>query len=311
MSLLWRHKLAVSIPADYDLDKLPYPLYGSPKGDGVRCGIQCGVAVTRNGLPVTNLAVQERFGRKEFEGLDAELTVGPFNGKDLFNRTVRVTQKRDADAGDVRLNVFDWHGDLPFTDRIGALKAVYGKRTKSGIYIVKQTLIKNASQLLSFESDCLSEGYEGVMLIRADEDGYPNKKGKNGKPTKDNRSTLAEFTLVRLKRFEHAFARITAVHPLEHNLNMDRVAGDRRSSKKEGRVTDAALMGSVSLEGLAPKGNVPSFRASVATKAARNWAGWADEKQWKGKKVRYKYFPIGMMNGVPRFPTVDLKELIP
>ena len=82
-----------------DVNALRYPVLASPKLDGVRAMVQNGVLVSRNWRPIACVAARAKFGALDYEGLDGELTEGAPNGKDVFNKTVRVTQKRDAMAG--------------------------------------------------------------------------------------------------------------------------------------------------------------------------------------------------------------------
>ena len=292
-ALLWKPTLAASIPADYDLNTVPYPVYASPKLDGVRALVQRGVLVSRNGRPIANTQAQAKFGVRALEGLDGELTAGAANAMDIFNATVRVTQKRAASADGLRFNVFDWCGsDMAFADRIGVLREEYAGY--AGIYIVKQTLVRSAAHLLSYEAAQLALGYEGVMLRRADAGLYMQK-----------RSTLREFNLVKLKRMEHSFAKLLAVYPLEHNKNESRTANGGRSSRKSGIVIDATQVGSALLKDTK---SGAEFTVNVPTAALRTWIGW---KKALGTTVRYRFQPVGAMNGVPRFPVADFKELVP
>ena len=298
-TLLWKPTLAATLPAGYDLAALPYPLLASPKLDGVRAMVQRGVLVSRNGRPISNLQAQLKFGRAELEGLDGELTVCLPYGEDVFNRTVRVTQKRDADASDLRFNVFDRvdgaEMELSFVGRNAALKATGFPRS---VDVVKQTLIRNAAQLQAYETKQLSLGYEGIMLRRAD-----------ARPYMQKRSTLREFNLVKLKRMEFGEASIVAVYPLRHNDNTDKTATGRRTTAKAGIRLDKTQTGSALLRDVKTK---VEFTVNVPTDDLRRWAGWTKHSQWAGKVVRYKYQLRGTLKGgAPRFPTATFKELLP
>ena len=309
MTLLWKFLLAATIPPKYGLAKLPYPLYASPKIDGVRGGAQNGVVVSRNGRPIANREIQTRFGRPEYEGLDFEITDGVPYGEGVYNRAVRMTNKASADASKARLNVFGWYpcadgGPDSFCDVSTQLSIVADREANTGckgVHIVKQTLIKNAAQLVKFEEKCLAQGYEGVMLRGADSPAYPQKPGK------ENRSTLNEGWLLRLKRFEYAECRLLAVHPLEHNANTERTSIGRRSSKKSGMVVSTTQFGSVDV---VDTKSAATFSLTIPTNELRNWEGWRNEKLWKGKVVRYKFFPTGNVSA-PRFPTAKFEELLP
>jgi DNA ligase 1 len=295
--LLWKFLLATALPPKYDLNLIPYPVYASPKIDGVRGGVQNGVVVSRNGRPLANRALQAKYGRPEYEGLDVEFTAGVPWGQDVFNKTVRITQKKDAPLGDLRANVIDWYGDLDFANRVGCAKERYG--CDAAISLIKQMRIASAKQLQVFEEKCLAKGYEGVMLRKADSGAYPQKPGK------DNRSTVAEFDLVKMKRFDFSEARILQRFDLMHNTNEDRVTGGRRSSKKSGMVADTTKTGSVRV--MDTKSGA-EFDLKVATEVAQTWPGWHQAKYWSKKVIRYKFFPSGCIKA-PRFPTANFKEL--
>jgi len=161
--------------------------------------------------------------------------------------------------------------------------------------LIKQTLIKDVEQLKSFEATCLSTGYEGVMLRAC---AVPS-------PYMQKRSTLREFTLVKWKRFVYGEAKMLAVCALKHNMNAEKTATGARSSKKGGINTDAVLFGSVTMQDVKSK---VEFSVSIPGDVLRAWLGWHDERQWKDKIIRYKFFPTGNINA-PRFPTATFEEL--
>jgi DNA ligase-1 len=306
MTLLWKPLLSGTLPidpvtGDFDYSLILFPVYASPKEDGFRAMVQRSVLVSRNGLPVRNKELQARYGRKEYEGLDGELTDGPPNGEDVFHRTSKIVTKADADASDVRFNIIDYylaHGSLKdLHARIDDLKS--GDHIWHAVTIIPQMPIETVNQLKKFEVKCLTQGFEGVMLRRADQGVYPQKPGK------ENRSTLREFYLVRMKRFEPAEAIITAVHPLKHNANEERTGAGKRSSKKAGIVVDASRVGSATLRDIKTG---KAFYTTIGAEKLRNWSGWKDKKRWFGVTVRYKYQLVGTVDK-PRINTCSFSEL--
>lgn len=314
--MLWKPLLSATVPidpetGDFDWSVIPFPVWGSTKVDGFRAMVQDAVLVSRNGLPIRNKTVQAKFCRSNYEGLDVELTAGSPHGENVFNATSRVVTSADAAAEHVRMNVIDYMAQaqaVPFSlgQRISVLKSTYQRDRANtshwqgkGIYLIKQVLIKNISQLKSFEACCLSDGYEGVMLRRADQGEYPQKPGK------ENRSTLREFYLARLKRFEYDLATIVAAYPLRHNANDARTGAGRRSSSKAGIVIDATQIGSVTLK---DKKTGVLFDTNVATNLLRGkgMTWWTAQK---GKAVRYKYQVCGTKDK-PRINTCAFEELL-
>jgi ATP-dependent DNA ligase len=247
---------------------------------------------------VRNKELQKRYGRREYEGLDGELCAGDPTAEGGFHRTSSVVKKADRDAGDTKLYVIDYvdRGGslLDLRARIGRLQ----ERTldRESVVLIKQTLIKTVAQLQAYEADAVADGWEGVMLRRADQGVYPQKSGKS------NRSTLNEFYLARLKRFEHADAVIVSFHPLKHNLNEERTATGARSTKKAGKVVDATKVGSVTLRDVATG---VEFDTTVGAEALRSWSGWASAV---GQTVRYKYQKVGTKDR-PRINTCEFAEL--
>lgn len=308
-TLLWKPLLAATLPPDANLEKLPYPLWASPKIDGFRCVVQGAVARSRKGLPLRNKAVQELLGRPEYEGLDGELVVGKPWAADAFNRTQNcVNTGNEAAAEEFRKHGALWVIDhfitgvygqetTPFTVRYEDMKNARAPFAQTQhLQLIPQTLIKNAAQLAAFETRCLARGYEGVMLRRGDAGPYPQKPGK------ENRSTLREFDLVKLKRREFAEAVIVDVHHLEHNTNEEKTASGRRSTKKAGIVVDEKRIGSVTL-----RDGRYVFDVNVQTAALRDkgpvwWMGQ------RGKRVRYSYQLIGTKDA-PRQPQCTFGEL--
>jgi len=310
MTLLWKPLLSATVPmdpatGDFDWACVPLPVYVSLKYDGYRAMVQGGVLISRNGLPVRNKDLQARYGRPEYEGLDGELVDGPPSAPGAFGRTSSVVKKADADASKTKFYVIDAciPDGPPMSERIFALREAdhgwadeFGKPTA---VLIKQTIIRALPQLQSYEAKAVASGWEGVMLRRADQGPYPQKPGKS------NRSTLNEFFLARLKRFEHGEAEILATHPLRHNVNTERTARGARSTKKSGIVTDARLVGSATLK---DKTTGVEFDTNVNGDALRAWAGWQNPTQWRGKVVRYKWQVCGTKDR-PRINTCSFQEL--
>jgi DNA ligase 1 len=298
MTLLWKPTLSATLPidpetGDFALLGIPFPVYASPKIDGFRVMVQRATLVSRNGLPVRNRELQARYGRREYEGLDGELTDGPPTASDVFNRTSKVATKAAADAHNTQFNVIDWFGDFELGMRYSCLKEASGgwRVDDKTIRVIKQTLVHTVAQLKAYEAKTPVAGYEGVMLRRAGQGAYVQK-----------RSTLREFYLVRLKRFEYAEAVIVGVKPLMHNLNTDKTAAGKRSSKKAGMAIDADRVGSAVLRDC--KTGV-EFDTTVGAERLRTWKGWPSVI---GMKVRYKYQACGTKDK-PRINTCAFAEL--
>lgn len=304
MTLLWKPLLAATLKPDADLDTLPYPLYASPKIDGIRAMVQGGVVVSRKGVPFPNAGVQRAFGGKVYEGLDMELVYGEPWAPDVFNKTQSVVLSGAREKAAIgEREVTGWaidrygaHDSQSFKFRYDTLGDCFEDARGSKIRRIPQTLVRSSKDLLRFEERALARGYEGVMLRRADSGAYPQKPGK------DNRSTLREFELVKLKRMDHGFGAIVAVHPLEHNLNEEKTAAGKRSSKKGGIVVDPERVGSVTL-----RDGKYEFNVNVQTNELRDKGpGWWQARI--GSRVRYTHQSVGRKES-PRFPQCKFEEL--
>lgn len=291
-ALLWKPTLAATLSEN---DTVPFPVYASSKIDGVRAMVQGGVVVSRTGRPIPSVLAQKRFGNRTMEGLDGELTLGPSNGEQVFNRTTRVVMRKEMEDTrlDLRFNVFDWcrpGSAWTFKERLDSIRTA---GWKPPIYIVKQTLIRNTDELRRFEEAQLSIGFEGIMLRKADVGVYMEK-----------RSTVREFVLVKVKRMESSFARLVKVHPLWHNKNEEKTSTGKRRTAKAGIVADDWRVGSADMVDI--KSGV-TFSVTLSSDVLREYDAW---DRAVGKKFRYTYQLVGTMNGVPRFPQCTFEELL-
>ena len=308
-TLLWKPLLASSLPmnletGDFRWDLITFPVWASPKLDGYRAMVQRGVLTSRGGLAIANRELQKRYSRKDLEGLDGELCTGRPTAANVFHATSRVVRKADADASTTSFYVIDWHGGLPnFRERhLQLLNRSKADSNRWGvdIIVIVQKLLRDVAALKKYEAAQLAAGYEGVMLRRGDQGAYPQKGGK------ENRSTLKEFDLVRLKRFEYEEATILAVYPLMHNLNEERTATGKRATKRAGMVEDKTRAGSATLKDV--KTGV-EFDTTIGAEALRSWVGWKRPELWRGKTVRYKYQAVGTLDK-PRINTCAFEELL-
>lgn len=162
--------LATKAPAN-----LAFPLWASPKIDGVRAYVHGGVVLSRSGKPIPSDWVQRTYGH--LEGHDGELVRGTF-----AETTRRVMSRGGCGA---RFVVFD-RFDRPGAHDVRLAAADPGADKLVHRWVVDQT------QLDALEASCLDAGYEGLML----------------------RDPRAEYVqgrtraLMKLKRFEDAEAEV-------------------------------------------------------------------------------------------------------
>lgn len=265
-----------------NLEKLQFPLYASPKLDGIRALVTEDGLCSRNGKLIPNDFVRAMCKDLPI-GLDGELIVGSPTANNVFRATSSGVMSKDKEP-DFIYYVFDnYKQEGSFISRYNSITAhedyCYVKR-------VDQKAIINMQQLSVYEEDCLTAGFEGVMLR------YPNA------PYKFGRSTVKEGALLKLKRFSDSEAIILAVEPLYTNLNeatKDNLGRTTRSSHK------ANLEAQDRLGALLVRDIHTGVEFSVGS-------GFDDELRdelWNnnpiGKIIKYKYFPVGQKDK-PRFP---------
>lgn len=203
--LLPRPMLAGALQ-ESQLNRLRFPLIASPKIDGYRAIAYHGVAISRSGKHHPCLAIQDAFKTlREFtEGLDGELTIPNMD----FNTAGGFLRRADY-TGAFRFSIFDIAGalgNLPFANRLEILKGL-AEDLPPWAKILRQEWIENIEQLLAFESECLELGYEGICLRSP------------SSPYKHGRGTFRDQTLLKLKRFSTAEAKILRALPRMENLN--------------------------------------------------------------------------------------------
>jgi DNA ligase 1 len=281
-----------TLACDADLDRLRFPLYASPKLDGIRCSIVNGRALTRTLKEVPNRAVYNALSQEGLSGLDGELIVGAPNSHDVYRNTVSGIMSRDGEP-EYTYHVFDVHNaDGGWRSRYDML---YDAIDGTGrIQILTHTLIYDHDELMEYEQLMVGEGFEGVILR------HPNA------PYKFGRSTAREGYLLKLKRFKDSEAYVMDIIEEMHNGNeaqTNELGRTKRSSHKENK-TGKGRMGALLVRD--KKTNVEFQIGTGFTDADKEW--WWNEHLdrqrtggWKSKVVKYKYFPVGVKD-LPRHP---------
>jgi DNA ligase-1 len=276
-------------PAPDDLSKLKMPLMASPKLDGIRCLIRDGMAVSRNLKPIPNKFIQSKLQGLP-EGLDGELIVGECCGEGVMNRTASGVMSED---GEPLFNywVFDKVGPRPYQARFQeAFLDIREWWTKGEDHVLvkplPQQIVANVEHLKEFEEQCVTQGYEGIMIRSLDG------------PYKQGRSTAREGYLLKVKRFEDSEAEIIGKKERRHNANeatKDALGHTRRSGHKANmQLTDT--LGA--FECRWPNG--VEFDVGTGFDDETRKKFWVDP-EIIGKLVKFKYQEL-TPDGVPRFP---------
>ena len=269
-----------------DTTKLMFPVYASPKLDGIRVIIKDNQVLSRNGKLIPNTFIQSLL--KSYHGLDGELIVGHPTHPNVFQLTTSGVMSIEG-TPNVRLYVFDcWYAEGGIDSRYDEVLKITRSSSTTDIEVVPQIIINSLEELYKFEEDCLAKGYEGVMLR------YPDAPYKNG------RSTVKEGALLKLKRFSDSEAYILGMEPLLRNHNeptKNALGHTERSSHIYNKVADD-LLGALNVKDIHT--GVEFSIGSGFTEEQRREI-WNKQVELIGSIVKYKYFEVGVKDK-PRFP---------
>ena len=279
---------------DFEERLLRFPYFATPKLDGIRCLVVEGGAKTRSMKRLPNEYVHEWFLRHAdvLANVDGEIVVGEPTA-DCYARTSSGVMSRSGqpDFGFFVFDLVDMTGRRIFTERAKEAQQRLDAISKTrNVGWLPATLVNDRTELLRYEEKVLGLGYEGVMLR------HPDGRYKQG------RATVAENTLLKVKRFSDAEAVIVGMVEQQYNGNpgfTNEIGRTARSSAQGGKVGKDTL-GALVVEGL-PGQPFAGVRFNIGT-------GLDDAlraKLWTldltGAVVRYRYFDFGVKDA-PRFP---------
>lgn len=276
-----------------NLDQLKkrFPLYASPKLDGIRVLVQGGQVVSRNLKPIPNQFVQKTLQREldlwDLEGLDGELIVGDPADKDCFRRTTSGVMSVEGNP-DFVFWVFDKYDVADFDFRHRLVKQIVKSLNHERVKPVPHILVKDAWETTAYEEQMLARGFEGIML-----------RVVNGL-YKQGRSTMREGHLMKLKQFADSEAVVLGMVEQQHNTNekkLNEIGKMQRTSHKAGKV-GKATMGALKVCDIH---SMVEFEIGTGFDDQFRQTVWDNPKLIHGKTVKYKYFPTGSKDK-PRFP---------
>lgn len=273
---------------------ITYPVSASPKIDGIRGLCIDGVVKSRTLKNIPNTHIQEHYGHFLLDYIDGEFTIGPPTAKDVYRRSTSIIMSHDKPIDDIMFHIFDDFTELEwaYTLRYYALSSRFNYlKEKFKINLVPSVLIKNKEELDAYESVCLDEGYEGLMLRK------PSGHYKCG------RSGNKEGILLKLKRFVDSEARIIGIEAGSKNMNeayTNEVGRTARSTKKENIIDDDIIGHFIceDIHGLFPGIQFKVARGVLTHDDARH--GFINQQEWLGKIIKYKFFEGGNYE-YPRF----------
>lgn len=273
-----------------EMDKIVYPVYASPKLDGIRCLIIDGVAKTRTLKDVPNGHVSKTLSHIQLDGLDGELIVGDPTSPTVYRDTVSHVMSYDK-TPDFTYYVFDVHNiDRGYEYRREFLvgREIGGLCDYPFIKVLESALIQCEADLLDYEADKVAAGYEGIIV-----------RANMSAPYKYGRSTVKEGSLLKVKRFEDAEAEIIGFEEEMFNGNdaqTNELGRTKRSTAKAGLVGKNTL-GAFHVR--SPDG--VEFSIGTGLTAIERQRYWDGRDTLVGALVKYKFFPVGV-KVAPRHP---------
>ena len=275
-----------------NFDSIKFPVYVTPKLDGIRCLKIDGNIVSRTFKPIRNTELAAAIKDLLPDDSDGELIMGG-----TFQNTTSMVMSADKTIGTEKAYFywFDYVLDdhkKPYLERIEDMKKFVEDHpeilTASPVKIVPliPTEINTVEELVQYESEVLEKGFEGVML-----------RTSHG-PYKFGRSTLKEGSLVKMKKFDDDEAIVIGFSELSKNTNektKDEFGYAKRSSHKEGKIGQDTL-GSFIVDWRETEFSIGSGFTMEQRKEF-----WDDRNNLIGKLVKFKYFATGMKDA-PRFP---------
>lgn len=294
-------KFRPMLAGEADLDSLRFPVYVTPKLDGVRALVFPGGVYSRSLKKIPNKQVQTTIHLPEDKrdpliGMDGELIVGDPTAPDVYRKTQSfcATEEALVDHGGFRFYVFD---NYSYTqDYVGRdqrnfeiLKAI------KNVHLVwlRSHQCNHIDDLLAAEAKYLERGFEGLIL-----------RAPQG-PYKHGRSTAKEQWMLKLKRFVDSEAEIIGMDEEMENTNEAKtnVLGLTERSSHKANLRGKGRMGAIHVRDLKTR---VEFKIGTGFTAADREAFW---RLWQERTarsapviVKYKHFAIGGKDK-PRFPT--------
>ncbi len=272
-----------------DLDAVRYPIFASPKFDGIRCSIVGGKALSRTLKEIPSRHVFNMLSRREYEGLDGELIVGAPTHPNCYRNTVSMVMA-DNKVFAYTYYVFDkWDVPSPFASRRLDLIPV---ATNDYIERVQHVLLQDRDMLDRYEAEQVGLGHEGIML--AD----PHARYKFG------RATTKGGELLKVKRFVDSEAVVIGIEEEMFNGNeaeTNELGRTKRSTAKAG-LTGKGTMGALIVRDVKTGVEFNIGTGFTAQDRVYWWAWFIKQNERTPKPVvKYKSFPVGVKDK-PRHP---------
>lgn len=282
-------KPMLASPADFD--KLSYPIYGSPKLDGIRASVVGGKLLSRTLKEIPSRLIFGMFSRPEFEGLDGELIVGEPTSPTCYRDTVSHVMA-DLKVFNFSYYLFDlWNYADVFKHRREELaRRLQLPDVSLRFKLVEHVLLASREELDAYEAKQVALGHEGIMLAR------PDGIYRHG------RATANSGELLKVKRFVDSEALVIGVEEEMFNGNeaqTNELGRTKRSTAKAGLV-GKGTMGALIVRDV-KTGVEFKIGTGFTAEDRRYWWGTLKGSKASPLRIKYKSFPIGVKDK-PRHP---------
>lgn len=273
----------------YDPDKIQYPVYASPKLDGIRTLCMDNTALSRNLKPIPNRHVCSLFEAysEVLQGYDGELLLSDMTRP--FNEVSSAIMSREGYPDFVYV-VFD-NFNNPHMSYQGRFLELDKSNLPSWVKVIPSVLIETADALVKFEATSIEKGYEGVMIRRADGADY----------YKHGRSTVNDGVLLKVKQFADAEAVVVGFMERLHNGNeaVKNILGHTERSSHKDNMVPMDTLGALVVE----SEEFGQFQIGTGFDNATRQTIWDNREKYMGMFVKFKHQPAGAKDGgTVRFP---------
>lgn len=289
--LVMRPMGAMKVTPD-QLPDLKYPLYVSPKLDGVRCVIKNGFPLSRRLIKLPNRRLQRMLSYCP-EGFEGELILGHPLSENVFNKTQGCVMSQDEPVDNIHFHLFDNWGNekTPFEARFNGLKLIVENLRNRGhdhLHVIEHTLARNADDVMELEARYVDMGYEGIMLRS------PKAHYKFGI------ATLRKAELLKIKRWLDTEARIVGFLEMMGNGSEPEIngLGYIKRLKRKSTAIPLGVLGAFICE--LPSG--VQFKLGNGFSFEQRAALWQVRELLLDKWVTFKYQEM-TAQGKPRSPS--------
>ncbi len=276
------------LAAEAELGNITYPIYASPKHNGVRGCVQNGVLLGRSLKPIPNLHTQTLFSHGLLNGLEGELVVGAFNDENVFvNSQSGVGTVEGTPA--VKWYIFDQYDPhAVFNLRLATVQFRVSMLAHPDIEMIPYKLLNSDEELEAYSEEVVAQGYEGLVLRK------PTARYKTG------RSTDKEQGFMRYCGWLKSEAKVLRFEEGQINNNESTIneLGFKKKSSHKANKVGSGRSGKMVVQdlktGLIHKMPVPTVKLQDET--------WQHPEKYVGELSHYKFKPPVKAGGLPRFP---------